>query len=152
MGIIVWIVAIVVVLVLIVAGIVGYFNFQANQRPEQAQFNKGTTSQNPDGAFNGSATVAIGGWRGKEFNAAAKTGINRFLDGNRYEFSTYIAKSLTDNQEVIKIDYDQVSNPWWLRTVTDEIVQVGPNKYLGKIQIHPIPGVTLTYGYFRLEK
>lgn len=146
------VVAVVLVVVLLIAGIVGYYNYQANKRPEQQEFSAGSAGQYPSGPYNGTATVGIGSWLGKSFNAAAKTGINRFSDGNRYAFTTYAGQGLTDNQAVIKIDYNQNSNPWWLRLVTDEIVQVGPNEYLGKIQIHAIPGLTLTYGYFRLKQ
>lgn len=152
MIIVVGIVVIILVLILISAGIVGYFNFQASRRPEQTEFSDGTATQFPSGLYNGTATIGIGSWLGKQFDAAAKTGINRFSDGNRYTFTTYTGLGLTDNQTVIKIDYNQSANPWWLRLVTDEIVQVGSNEYLGKIQVHLIPGITLTYGYFRLKK
>lgn len=152
MTIIIWIVAIIAVIVLIVLGVVGYFNYQANRQPEQAEFNKGATSPLPNGPYNGTATVAMGSWLGKQFDEAKKIGVNRFADGNRYEFATSVAHSLTDSQEVIKIDYNQPSNHWWLRLVTDEIVQVAPNEYLGKIQVTLVPGLPFTYGYFRLKK
>ena len=148
------ILGVLLVIVLVVAGVIGYYNYQADKMPEHAEFAKGTVpAQMPDGPYNGSATVNIGTWRGKQFDRAAKTGINRFSDGNSYEFTTYVGKGLRDpNEEVVKIDYNQPSNPWWLRLVTDEIVQVGPNEFLGKIHISPLPGVTVTYGYFRLKK
>jgi hypothetical protein len=144
--------AIIVIITLLIVGVVGYYNYRANKMPEQTEFNQGKIKQYPDGVYNGTATVSIGSWLGKQFNAEAKTGINRFTDGGRYSFTISLDQSLTDNREVFVIDYNQPSNPWWLRVVKDEIVQVGPNEFLGKIQIHPIPGLTLTYGYFRLKK
>ena len=145
------IVGIILLLVLIVAGVVGYYNYRASQAPEQIEFKKGNTSKFPDGSYNGKAMVDIGSWRGKSFDAINKTGINRFADGNRYKFTTFIGKGLTDDQDVIKIDYNQPSNPWWLRLVTDEIVQVAPNEYIGKIQIVVVPGLPITFGLFRLN-
>jgi len=152
-NIIIIILVAILILVLIIGIVMGYFNYSANHRSEQAEFNNGTVSRElPNGLYNGSATIAIGSWLGKSFDGAAKTGVNRFADGERYTFSMYGGKGLTDSREVIKIDYNQPSNPWWLKFVTDEIVQVAPNEYLGKIQVNVLPGLPMTYGYFRLSK
>jgi hypothetical protein len=42
-------------------------------------------------------------------------------------------------------------NPWWLRRVLDEIVQVGPDHFLGKVHLRWGP-THLTVGYFELRK
>ncbi|MBA3678713.1 hypothetical protein H0W80_00740 [Candidatus Saccharibacteria bacterium] len=152
-NIIIIILVAILILVLIIGIVMGYFNYSANHRPEQAEFNKGTVPRElPNGSYNGSATVGIGSWLGKSFDAQAKTGVNRFADSDRYVFTVYPGKGLTDSREVIKIDYNQPTNPWWLKFVTDEIVQVAPDEYLGKIQVNVLPGLPMTYGYFRLKK
>ena len=69
-----------------------------------------------------------------------------------YPFKTYIGKGLQDKKiNVIKIDYAQ-SDPWWVTYVLDEIVEIGPQTYLGKVHLTIIPGIPFTVGFFRLQK
>ena len=95
------------------------------------------------------------------------TGINLFYDKKarhntapgssaqveRYPFKTYAGKGLRDKKlDVLKIDYNVDGNPFWLRLIVDEIVEVTPGKYLGKMHIKLIPGFPFTVLYFELKK
>lgn len=109
----------------------------------------------PDGFYKGSVSFPHGGWKGKSFSAKSGTGINILGDANeqRYPFKTYVAKGLRDpTLDVLRIDYSDPVNSWWLRRIVDEIVQVGEQKYLGKVHLKVIPGFPFTIGFFRLEK
>ena len=110
----------------------------------------------PDGLYHGSAAGYNGSWQGKKFNRADKTGINEFKNADklteRFSFKTYVAKGVRDNQDVIKIDYNIPENPWYLRLILDEIVEVGPDTYLGKLQVRCFPNFYFTFAYFSLEK
>lgn len=94
-------------------------------------------------------------WKGKEFNAQTRDGVNIIGKDNKkeYPFMIYQAKGIQDQRkDVFVIDYDRKDNPWWLRIVKDEIVEVGEDKYLGKIHIIIPPHIPFTIGYFSLEK
>lgn len=99
-------------------------------------------------------------WQGKTFDPAHARGDNIFTrdslwlartfnwsyrgfvdDGpttyRAFTFRTYIAPGLEDSdRQVLKIDYDLPANPArTIRRVLDELVQVGPNTYLGKAHV-----------------
>ncbi|HWI19261.1 MAG TPA: hypothetical protein VNT81_16015 [Vicinamibacterales bacterium] len=95
-------------------------------------------------------------WCGKTFNAAEATGNNllytSFLPvarvlfpgyrgyvpegGGRmtaFPFRTYAGTGLKDpDRQVLKIDYDTPANPFLMRRILDELVQVNDNFYFGK--------------------
>ncbi|MBI2798585.1 hypothetical protein HYX70_04865 [Candidatus Saccharibacteria bacterium] len=131
-----------------------YYGWRTSQMPEHSQFASGTApTELPNGSYKGTATVSQGSWQGKKFDSATAAGINVFAEGDKYEFKMSSAKGLTDpDKQVLKIDYNLPSNPWWLRLVVDEVVQTGPNELLGKIQINAIPSLPFTVGYFKLQK
>ncbi|MDP3724391.1 MAG: hypothetical protein Q8R11_02025 [bacterium] len=111
----------------------------------------------PDGLYNGNVPGRKVSWLGKKFNAATQTGINVFDDGNgvrgeRYPFKTEEKKGVHDGVTVLAIDYNIPENPFWLRPILDEIVQVAPDKYLGKLHVRIIPGFPFTLAYFELSK
>src|SRR3989344_3788857 len=54
--------------------------------------------------------------------------------------------------DVLKIDYNVKGNPFWLRLIVDEIVQIAPNEYLGKMNLKIIPGFPFGILYFELKK
>lgn len=144
-------------LFLLVLAIAGGFwrSYTVNQSPDQQIFLKGTYP-NPalDGPYKGSVKGWSGSWQGKQFTASG--GINVFDDNGKevlkYPFHTYKAHGLTDSIEVLKIDYATSQNPWWLRPILDEVVQVEPGTYLGKMQARIIPGFPFTVTFFRLVK
>ncbi len=128
-----------------------------NHSPDQEIFAKGTYPDPLlDGPYKGSVKGWSGSWKGKSFESAKTGGINVFEDNGvetkKYPFHTYRAKGLTDKMDVLKIDYASGENPWWLRPILDELVQVEPGKYLGKMQARIIPGFPFTVTFFRLEK
>ncbi len=113
-------------------------------------------------------------WQGKTLDREAATGVNRFLPNARmplkaifpkytpqysgadrieaFPFRTRIAPGELDpGVDVLKIDYDFEANPDFIvRRVLDEVVQVAPGRYLGKVlfrargDYHPI-------GFFSLR-
>ena len=145
--------------VLLILAIVGVARtWQEEHRANQKLFSTGTVpAPLPDGFYTGTVPGHTFSWLGKKFNAADAVGINVFTDGEgqaeRYPFKTSSAKGIRDrNLEVLAIDYDTSGNPFWLRPILDEIVQVAPNQYLGKLHIRLIPGYPVTVGYFELKK
>ena len=95
-------------------------------------------------------------WQGKAFDATASGGINIFWENgesNRYiPFKTYSGYGLLDPEtRVLKIDYDLSVNPWWVRMILDELVEVSPGNYLGKL-ILKTPWGGWALGYFELQK
>jgi hypothetical protein len=111
-----------------------------------------------EGLYRGSLQGRQVSWKGKKFKAGDKTGINIFLtrEGRteeRYPFRTRLGRGVKDKKlEVLKIDYDLAGNPWWLRRVLDEVVEVAPGELLGKVHLRWVLGMTFTMGYFKLEK
>lgn len=115
-------------------------------------------------------------WCGKTFNAAAATGDNllytSFLPvarlffplyrGYRPEgdgrmtglsFRTSIAPGLRDpDRQVLKIDYDHPSNPFLMRRILDELVQVDDNYFLGKAYFKLSASTYHLVFYFALQR
>jgi hypothetical protein len=113
-------------------------------------------------------------WMGKSMDPYTSTGVNRFIPSARiplkavfpaytperitaqridaFPFRTWVGPGRLDpDLEVFKIDYDFEANPSYLiRQILDELVQVGPDRYLGKVlfrvggRYHPI-------GFFALR-
>ncbi len=95
-------------------------------------------------------------WRGKRFHAN-HTGVNVFAESRqeveKYSFRVGRGKGLRDeDMTVCKIDYNLRQNPWWLRPCVDELVEVEPGKYLGKLHVRLVPWLPVTLGYFWLKK
>jgi hypothetical protein len=113
-------------------------------------------------------------WLGKRFDRAAGVGDNLFTGGaaaagrliwpgysfrplepglfTAFDFRTYTGPGLTDaDRVVLKIDYDLDLNPGFLiRNVLDELVEVGPSTYLGKVHMRGRGGWKMM-GYFALR-
>ena len=131
-----------------------WVNRRNSQGPEAIEFAKGQLPDPlPDGNYDGSQFKGLGRkWQGKHFDRAAGTGINLFTNGRRYSFVVGTGSGLTNQAlQVFKINYNSRSNPVLLHLITDELVQVGPDSYLGKVQLR-IPGEALTIAYFRLNR
>ncbi len=95
-------------------------------------------------------------WRGKRFDAAEATGINLVGVGARmkeaFPFEMYVAPRLDGEKgEVLRIDYDIPRNPFWLRWVVDELVEIGSGQYLGKAWLRMIPGFPFGVVFFELR-
>lgn len=149
----------VILLIAITAILFGILRTMAVQNdPRQKEFLGGTVPENlPDGIHKGIFSQKTT-WQGKKFEASSSSGINIFKDdqGNiteKYPFKLSTGMGITDkNLKVLKIDYSQNKQPWWLKFILDEVVEVSPGKFLGKVHLNLIPNVPFTLGYFRLEK
>ena len=135
-----------------------YRTYQVQNASSQKFFLKGKIPEPPpDGNYKGTVKNIKTNWLGKSFYAQGASGINNLKENEKtvqkYPFKTYVAKGIQDrNLEVIKIDYNIPSNPFWLRLILDEVVQTEKNKLLGKVHIRFLPGVAFSLGYFTLEK
>ncbi len=111
----------------------------------------------PDGFYKGVVVGYNGPWIGKKFDRAKARGTNIFRkngkEGEQYPFKTYVAKGLQDKSiTVLKIDYNISENPFWVRSILDEVVLVDTDKFLGKITFRLIPNLPFSIGYFQLQK
>lgn len=150
-----WLGALLLLVLLVGIGAGLYQTRKIERSSNQAKFRSGSVPKPlPEGFYQGNEFTGLGkNWQGKVFDRANNTGINRFADGQRFTFTTYPAAGLRDKDtQVLRIDYNQKGNPWWLHFVVDEIVQTQPGHYLGKIHIKAIPGLTFTLGYFELSQ
>jgi hypothetical protein len=95
-------------------------------------------------------------WRGKWFDRDGATGVNRFTPGGlaalrilfprytperisvdtieAFAFRTRLGPAELDaGVQVLKIDYDDEANPRVVRRILDELVQLEPGLYLGRV-------------------
>lgn len=133
--------------------------YVVERQPEQTIFTKGAADVSGlDGDYVGVAHGYSGTtWQGKTVFGDTHSGINRFKYetglATKYPFKIFTAKALRDdNKEIIKLDYNQLGNPWWLKYIVDEMVQVGPQEYLGKVHVKISKHIVFTLGYFSLSK
>ncbi len=152
-------VIVVVIFLVSVALLLGYGRtYVVERQPEQAEFTKGVADLSAlDGEYSGVAHGYLGSWQGKTIFQDTKSGINRFLYGEtieqKYPFGLSLQKALRDaNKDVIVLDYNQKGNPWWLKYIVDEMVEVGPQHYLGKVHARITSDLVFTLGYFSLTK
>lgn len=107
--------------------------------------------------YKGTTDFYKGSWKGKTFYSEKNTGINNFQDEKTdrlaYPFETSAGKGLQNTKnDVFKVDYKNEKNPFWVRPLLDEIVEVAPGEYLGVIHYRLIPNHPFTLGYFRLAE
>ena len=110
-------------------------------------FMKSPAGPIPDGAAKGTAIIAPGtvftkeiaelislfAWQGKTFDAKRGVLTNRIsiLGFNAILAEVYKGESWLDHKECIVLDYSKTSTvAHWIR---DEIREIGPNFYLGKV-------------------
>lgn len=114
----------------------------------------------PDEPLDGFYSLDIrdysGIWKGKIFDAAAQKGTNvlhRYgKDEQRYGFKTSRAPGLREPElEVLQLDYNLPENPFWARPFLEEIVRIGGDEYLGKINYRFLPGFPFSLGHFFLK-
>ncbi|MBP9695155.1 MAG: hypothetical protein KBD73_01985 [Candidatus Magasanikbacteria bacterium] len=111
----------------------------------------------PDGRYRGSIDVPQKSWVGKKFDREQGKGVNIVSllgkESESFPFITRIEKGSHDSElDVLVLDYNLPENPWWLRRVKDEVVEVSPSKYLGKVHFRFFPGYPFTIGFFHLER
>lgn len=145
------------IVIFLVTLVMGSRHWMTQHSDQQTIFLTGTVPDElPDGLYNGEVSIQTQ-WQGKRFDGKTGTGVNLFRDGinavkEDYNFVMDVGPSGIDQDfQVIKIDYDLPENPWWLRLVVDEIVEVEPGLYLGKIHVKVLPGVRVAVGFFELR-
>lgn len=133
----------------------------------------------PDGFYKGSAYLLGSGpvpWLGKSFERENQKGFNIFTprgaslltimtplyklfrlnkDGNTdaYYFETSTGPGFRDTEvSVFKLDYDTPENPFLIRIILDEMVEIAPQEFLGKVHMKVFPGYYATIGFFGLRK
>ena len=143
----------------VIAAALGTFRtWQTKHSANQKTFAAGAAPNPlPNGLYRGSVPGHAVSWIGKKFNATDSTGINVFdvagTPTEKYPFKTFIGKGLYDIAlDVLVIDYNIPANPFWLRPVLDEVAEITPGKYLGKLNLRIIPGYPFTLSYFELTK
>lgn len=115
-------------------------------------------SPTPDGFYRGASDLWLARrWVGKMFRAIEGTGVNvlrcRGREVTAYPFTCHAARGLADPKlEVLALDYGRPDNPWWLRRLVDELVEVAPGKYLGKVHLRLPGGRPWSLAYFWLER
>ena len=155
-------------------------SFFVNRGRYHRQFVAGCVPQSaPDGFYQGAAHIFFDKqtpWLGKSFVAADNFGFNIFMpkgaallkilapfykkfrqnengDTDAFYFQTRTEAGIKDkNVEVIKLDYDAPENPFFVRIILDEIVEIAPDEILGKIHLKVFPRFFSTIGYFGLKK
>ena len=127
--------------------------------PEQSLFWSGRVPETlPEGVYKGTVRAYAFSWQGKKFAQPSNSGINLFkgsngVVGEQYPFATSVGLGVHDYEtKVIRIDYNLSTNPLWLRPVLDEIVEISPGHYLGKLELRIVPYFPFTLTYFELQK
>ncbi len=145
-------------LVLVIAAFLAGFlrTLQIEHGTQAEAFRKGTAPNPPlDGLYAGTVPGYSTSWLGKKFDEKNALGINKFSEGSitaeKYPFKTSVGTGVRIASDVLKIDYNLPENPFWLRAVLDEVVQTGPGKYLGKLELRIVPGYPFSILYFELE-
>lgn len=142
-------------------GLVSIYVYQSTKirnNPNQKLFVGGKLPIPPlDGFYRGSAFNFDGDWQGKRFEAANSNGVNVFkeTDGRlveRHRFKTYTSPGIQDPIETFKLDYRVPGNIWWIKFFIDELVEITPGQYLGKIYLRPLGLIAIPTGYFKLSR
>lgn len=145
------------VLLLVTILLLWFRTWQMKKESNQSIFLQGRVpNPKPDGFYQGDMGFSTA-WIGKKFNNKDSVGINIFKDKKgkeveKYQFKTYVGRGLFDpNLLVLKIDYNIRGNPFWMRCVLDEIIEVAPNEYLGKLHLRIIHSFPFSILFFELK-
>jgi hypothetical protein len=174
-----WILLSIIGFVALWLGFWSLVTFAVSRSTYQQEFLLGKTPTAPDGFYQGSAHVLFDQktpWLGKSFDSVNSLGFNiltpqggsilktltplykRFNINQNGETEAYYFKTRTEpglkdkSLNVIKLDYNSKENPFPIRIILDEIVQIAPEQYLGKIHVKVFPYFYATIGYFGLKK
>lgn len=148
-------------ILIIFLGLFGSYGWTTkNERgPEHVKFREARKPEAlPDGTLKGVPPPFYrGSWWGKSITAAESRGINLFewsgIKSENYPFVMYFTKGLRDTDlDVVRFDYDLPANPWWLRFAKDEVREIAPGQFIGKIYFTIIPGSPTLIGYFGMNK
>jgi hypothetical protein len=175
-----WILIGVVIAVAVWLGYFGLLTYLVGKGRRQREFMNGALpSEPPDGFYRGSAYLlgnASVPWLGKSFEAGNSKGFNIFTptgatllklltpfyklfrinaDGNTdaYYFNTSTGPGFREKGiDTFKLDYDSPENPFLIRIILDEIVEIAPQEFLGKVHVKVFPGYFATIGFFGLKR
>ena len=175
-----WIFAGVVAAIAVWLGYFALLTFAVGRSRRQTEFLSGTLpNEPPDGFYHGSAYLlgnARVPWLGKSFEAENSKGFNIFTptgasllklltpfyklfrineSGNTdaYYFNTSAGSGFKDKDiDTFKLDYNSPENPFLIRIILDEIVEIAPQELLGKVHVKVFPGYFATIGFFGLKK
>ncbi len=140
------------VLAVVFLGLAFARTWQVENSENQKIMERSSAPSKPlEGFYEGTVSLPVKvTWTGKKFSAANSNGINVFEDGvDRFPFKT--AVGTVGSSTVLNISYDLPENPFWIRIITDQLVETGPNRYLGKMTAHILPGFPFSLGFFRLS-
>ncbi len=135
-----------------------YLTISNSDSPNQRQFVKGVIPNPlPDDFYKGSADIYTGPWLGKRFDSKTGTGINVFEWRGRkleyFPFLMYKGDGIRDEGlNVLKIDYNIPENPFWLRPALDEVVEIAPGRFLGKLNYRYSATGAFTLLFFNQER
>lgn len=175
-----WILIDIVIAVAVWLGFWMLVTFIVGKSRRQAEFLAGKApTEAPSGFYRGSAYL-LGNrpvpWLGKSFESANAKGFNIFTakgvsllkiltplyklfrlnaDGNTdaYYFNTSTGPGFRDKGvDVFKLDYDSPENPFLISIILDEMVEVAPQEFLGKVHMKVFPGYFATIGFFGLKR
>lgn len=175
-----WILISLVIAVAVWLGFWTLISFLVGKSRRQTEFLAGSAPMEaPSGFYRGSAYLLGNGpvpWLGKSFESENAKGFNIFTpkgasllkiltplyknfmqnaDGNTdaYYFKTNTGPGLKDSDlPVFKLDYDSPDNPFLIRIILDEMVETGPEEFLGKVHMKVFPGYFVTIGFFGLRR
>lgn len=167
----------VAVIIVAILALGSFVTWLVERSPYHEMFVQGRVPDLPDGFHPGMAHVLFDKqtpWLGKHFDRDQQFGYNVFTplgakilkvaspfyrkfsvneEGNTraYYFKTSVGKGKKDKQlDVFKLDYDAPENPLFIRIILDEVVEIAPGQFLGKIHVKFLPGFFVTIGYFGL--
>ena len=79
--------------------------------------------------------------------------VNSDGTSNAYYFDTRVGRGYRDKDiDVLKLDYDSDENPFLIRIILDEVVEIAADELLGKVHLKVFPRYYATIGYFGLRK
>lgn len=104
------------------------------------------------------ARLGVFPWNGKSFEASteyAGQGSNRikllYPQLKLFTFYTRIEPSAIDGRPCILLDYDQPTNPWFIRKIRDELREVSPGVFLGPAMARLKDGQAETVLWFGID-
>lgn len=104
------------------------------------------------------ARLGVFPWNGKSFDASteyAGQGANRikliFPQLKLFTFYTRIQPSAIDGRPCILLDYDQPTNPWFIRRIRDELREVANGLFLGPAMARLKDGQAETVLWFGID-
>jgi len=139
-----------------------YSNQTTNTLPQQQVFVENSYFSNslPYGDYTGETTAWFAGaWEGKRFSQEQDTGVNIYknplspYEDLRYPFTIREGTSLENqDKKVIVLDYNVPENPYWIRFLREEMVELEDGTYVGKTLYVIVQQYPIAISFFTLRK